>query len=371
MANQVKDITAILEHHYPPYLAASWDNSGLQLGSYLAPVKKVGVALELEPEVLAEALHLETDMIITHHPLFFQGVKRLEADTAWGKMVYELIAKGITVYAAHTNLDAAPQGLNQHLAEMLRLQDIEPLLADQRDELCKVVVYVPFSHVKAVQKAMAEAGAGHIGKYSACSFRTPGIGSFRPEDGSQPFIGSVGVLEEVEEYRLETVVEQSGLNRVLKAMHSAHPYEEVAYDVYRLANGGRIYSMGSRGRLAQPCSLESLAGKVKTVFGCQGVRVVGNYRQMVQRVAMISGSGGSLLARINPEAADVVITGDVKYHEAQEARLKGMNVIDAGHQELEKHMIALVSALLEDECRHQKLSPEILKLKESPCFRLL
>jgi len=371
MTNQVKDIIGILEHYYPPYLAASWDNSGLQLGSYSAPVKKVGVALDLEPEVAQEAIRSGVDMIITHHPLFFQGMKRVQADTVWGKMIYRLISAGVTVYSAHTNLDAASQGLNQHLAEMLQLQDIQPLSADKQDELFKVVVYVPFDHVKAVQTAMAEAGAGHIGKYSACSFRTPGIGSFCPEEGSQPFIGSVGRLEEVEEYRLETVVEQDGLQQVLQAMLSAHPYEEVAYDVYRLVNGGRIYSMGRKGKLSEPCSLEFLAERVKTVFQCPGVRVVGNWRGMVQRVAVVSGSGGSLLAQIGPKQADVVITGDVKYHEAQGALLKGLNVIDAGHQELERHMIALVSGLLVDESRRRGFSLEVIKLDARPCFSIL
>jgi dinuclear metal center YbgI/SA1388 family protein len=370
MANQVKDIAAILDHHYPPYLAASWDNCGLQLGSYSAPVKKVGVALDLEPEVVEAAIGLRVDMIITHHPLFFQGLKRLEADMPQGKTIYKLINAGISVYSAHTNLDAASQGLNQHLAEMLQLQDIQPLTVDRQDELYKVVVYVPCEHVKAVQTAMAEAGAGHIGKYSACSFRTPGIGSFCPEEGSQPFIGSVGILEEVEEYRLETVIEHNGLQRVLQAMHSAHPYEEVAYDVYRLVNGGRIYSMGRKGKLPQPCSLESLAERVKTVFHCPGVRIAGNRRQMIQRVAVISGSGGSVLTRIDPWQAEAVITGDVKYHEAQEARLKGLNLIDAGHQELERHMIPLVCDLLADESKRWGLSLEVIELNASPCFTI-
>lgn len=371
MANQVKDIIAILEKHYPLYLTAPWDNSGLQLGSFVGPAAKVGIALELDPQIVEAALRAGLDMIITHHPLFFKEIKTLQADTVRGRMIYQLISSNITVYAAHTNLDAAPQGLNQHLAEMLGCQEIEPLFPEIQDELYKIAVYVPHSHLGQVQQALAEAGAGHIGKYSGCSFRTPGIGSFLPEAGSRPFIGSVGVLEEVEEYRLETIAAKPVLERALQAMHSAHPYEEVAYDVYPLINRGRTYSMGRKGRLCQPCSLDDLARRVKEVFKCEALRVVGASEQTVQRVAMISGAGGATLPRFNPTLADVVITGDVKYHEAQEARLNGINTIDVGHQELEKHMVPLVKQLLQNECASQHLPTEVVELHQGACFRHL
>lgn len=369
MPNRVKDIIEILENHFPLHLAASWDNCGLQVGSCQASVKRVGVALELEPQVLEQALQQQIDLIITHHPLFFQGIKCLDEETALGDMVYKLVKAGIALYAAHTNLDAAPQGLNQHLAEILNLQDIMPLFMKQQDELYKIVVFVPADYVIKVHEAMSRAGAGHIGKYSSCSFRAPGIGTFRPEAGSRPWIGSTGVLEEVEEYRLETVIHQPGLNQVLQAMQAAHPYEEVAYDVFRLVNGGRIYSMGRKGRLITACSLDELARQVKTVFASENLRVVGDPAQLVERVALISGSGGSMLADISTAQAEVVITGDVKYHEAQEARLRGLTVIDAGHQELERHMIALVQAILQGECQRQNRQVAVIGLETAPCFR--
>ena len=369
MTNTVKDIVAIVEQHYPPYLSASWDNCGLQVGSYHAAVTKIGVTLELEPEVIKQALNADLDLIITHHPLFFNGIKGINADTAWGQMIYQLISQNIAVYSAHTTLDAAPRGLNQHLAEMLGLQHIEPLFADLEEQLYKIVVYVPASHVKEVQQAMAAAGAGHIGNYSACTFRTPGIGTFRPEAGSQPYIGSAGVMQEVAEYRLETVVEKHGLTSVIVAMQTAHPYEEVAYDVFPLINRGRTYSMGRKGCLPQICTLDDLSGRVKQILACQRLKVVGNSQRQVERVALISGSGGSMLSRISPQLADVVITGDVKYHEAQEARLRGISIIDAGHQELEKHMIPLLAGLLKRECENRQLAIEVLELGSTPIFR--
>jgi dinuclear metal center YbgI/SA1388 family protein len=369
MPNRVKDIIEIMEHHFPLHLAASWDNCGLQVGSYQAPVKRVGVALELEPQVLEQALQQQIDLIITHHPLFFHGLKCLNTETVMGDMVNKLIRAGIAVYAAHTNLDSAPSGLNQHLAEKLNLRDIMPLFTEHRDELYKIVVFVPADHVVKVHEAMARAGAGHIGRYSACSFRTPGIGTFRPEAGSQPWIGSTGVLEEVEEYRLETVIPQSGLKQVLHSMQAAHPYEEVAYDVFRLVNGGQVYSMGRKGRLTAACSLNELARQVKAVFASEGLRVVGDPGKLVERVALISGSGGAMLANINTDLAEVVITGDVKYHEAQEALLKGLAVIDAGHQELERHMIAFLQAILQRECQRQNLQTEVIGLEASLCFK--
>lgn len=371
MTIKVSDIIGIIEHYFPLRLAASWDNSGLQAGSYQAPVKKVGIALELETEVLERALAQKIDLLITHHPLFFRGVKALERGTALGDLVYGLVKAGITLYAAHTNLDAAPGGLNQYLAEKLCLQGIKPLFSEHQEELYKIVVFVPADYAGQVHEAMAGAGAGHIGRYSACSFRTLGIGTFRPEAGTHPFVGSAGVLEEVQEYRLETVIPQEGLQKVLGAMQAAHPYEEVAYDVFRLANGGQIYSMGRLGQLAQACSLRELAYHVKNVLDCEGLRVAGDLDKCVKRIALISGSGGSMLQDINTDLAEVVITGDVKYHEAQETRFKGLAIIDAGHQEMERHMIGQLQSVLHRECRLKRLPVDIVGLTPSLCFRYL
>jgi putative NIF3 family GTP cyclohydrolase 1 type 2 len=176
-------------------------------------------------------------------------------------------------------------------------------------------------------------------------------------------------MEEVEEYRLETVVEKNGLRDVIESMLSAHPYEEAAYDIFPLFNRGPTYSMGRRGRLAQPCPLEQLAEQVKDVYQCQGLRVVGDGKQSVQRVALISGSGGSLLSRFNSKIADVVITGDVKYHEAQEAQLNGVKIIDAGHEDLEKHMIPLLAEVLKRRVESRQLDIEVIDFRSAPVFR--
>lgn len=371
METYVKDITDFLEGHFPLWLAASWDNCGLQLGGFNTPVQRAVVTLELDQDIADEAAARQADLVITHHPLFFQPIKNLSADSATGRMVHTLIKAGITVYSLHTNLDAGKNGLNQRLAELMGLERIVPLDRYHQEELCKVAVFVPVSHKDIVQEAMIKAGAGHIGRYSGCTFLSSGTGTFQPELGAQPFVGTIGKLAQVDEIRLETVVYSSDLKHVIASMLAAHPYEEVAYDVYRLANQGRIYSMGRKGSLAQPLRLDALAQLVKERLGCPAVRVVGNPDRMASKIAIISGSGGSMLEAIQPDAVDVVITGDIKYHEAKTADLRGMAVIDAGHQDLEVHMIALLSDLLTAECRQRALDIDILALYPKPCFRHL
>jgi dinuclear metal center YbgI/SA1388 family protein len=365
---KVKDIVSVMEKHFPLYLAEAWDNVGLQLGSLDKDAERIMIALDLDEEILEQALSKGVAMIITHHPLFFKPVKRIDLETAEGKMIKKLIQEDITVYSSHTNLDAAQQGLNQLLAESLKLEKIEPLGQDKEEELFKLVVYVPSTHVHELRQVINKAGAGHIGRYSDCSFRSLGRGTFKPEAGTNPHIGEAGRLEEVEEYRLETVAYKHEIPGIVNVMKEAHPYEEVAYDIYRLENQGKIFSLGRKGELKKAVNLRAYTDEVKKCLGVNTLRVVGNMNALIKTVAVVSGSGASLINRVTDSGIDLFITGDLKYHEAKNAQAMGLNIIDAGHQATEEIVTAYLCNLLAEESRARGFKADFIAAYSRPCF---
>ena len=232
----MKDIARAIESQAPLQLQESWDNCGLQVGSMSSTVQRVLTALDVTPEVVAEAIEQQIDAIVTHHPMIFKGIKSINIDTIQGKMIRDLLCHTINVYSAHTNLDVTAGGLNDEVAIRLGLQDIQGLEETGRDVAYKVAVYVPITHSEQLRQAMGNAGAGHIGAYSHCSFSVAGEGRFLPLEGTNPFIGQVGAIETVPEERVETVVPKKLLGQVLAAMKESHPYEEIAYDIVALEN---------------------------------------------------------------------------------------------------------------------------------------
>lgn len=371
MEIRVKDIIGIMEERFPPWLAEDWDNSGLQLGAANKVLRKAGVALDMDESILNQALELELDMIITHHPLFFKPIRQIDYESPLGRLICRIIRAGITVYAAHSNLDAAEEGLNQVLAELLGLRDIAALGDSKKEELYKLVVFVPAGHSEEVRQAINGAGAGHIGNYSDCSFRTKGKGTFRAGAGTRPFLGKEGELTETDEFRLETVVRKRELSRVLEAMQEAHPYEELAFDLFRLERVGKHYSMGRCGYLPGGTKLGDYARRVKDILGLEAVRVVGDLGKTIEKAAVVSGSGAGLIPAIIQEGAELLITGDIKYHEAREAEALGLSLIDAGHQGTEEIAAAYLSRFLQEECRNRGMEADFLALYSGPCFRYL
>lgn len=346
MQAKVIDICRIMEAHYPLHLAEKWDNPGLQIGAMQNQVNKIMVSLDLDQEVLRQAVEQQIDLIITHHPLFFNAIKKIDFEQHQGALIAEIIKNNINVYAAHTNLDAASYGLNQYLSEKLGLQDIQLLDHQHPEKLYKLVVYVPLSHEAMVREAIGDAGAGYLGNYSHCSFRSQGTGAFLPLAGSNPFIGNTGKLEEVEEAKLESIVPQQILPQVISRMKSVHPYEEVAYDVYPLQNQGQAYSLGRIGLLAAPVSLQAFSEQVKARLELNSVRVVGNLSGLVQKIAVVSGAGAGFIPAVRAQHGDLLVTGDLKYHEAREAEALGLAVIDAGHQGTEQIVTSLLADML-------------------------
>lgn len=336
-----------LEQLAPKRFAEHWDNVGLQVGDPSATISKVIVALDVTPEVLNEAVQQEADMIVTHHPFFFDEIKSIRFDQPIGSMIRIAVARGINIYSAHTNLDIAPGGVNDYLANGLDLLDAEPLAGTYEEAFYKIVVFVPKGHEDVVRDAIAGAGAGHIGNYSHCTFQTEGTGTFKPLEGSHPFIGSVGRLEKADEYRLETIVSESLKHKVIAAMLKAHPYEEVAYDIYPLANEPKRLGLGRIGRLNSPVTLKQLCEQVKLLLGNKTVRYCGDLDKCVQKVAVCGGSGMSTLSKAYFKGADVLVTGDVKYHDARNALSLGVSIIDAGHFETELPVVKLLAGYLQ------------------------
>lgn len=339
-------IAATMEKLAPLRLAEEWDNVGLLVGEPGAGAERILLTIDITPEVIAEAVELAAGLIVTHHPFPFRPGKTIRTDRQDGAMLASLLKHDIAVYAAHTNLDAAVGGVNDALAGALGLVQVEPLKAVQ-EHLVKIVVYVPDGHEENVWQAMAGAGAGHLGKYSHCSFQMTGTGTFLPKAGARPFVGEIGVLERVAEIRLETVAPANLSKHVIHAMLSAHPYEEVAYDVYPLENSQSIGGMGRVGRLSAPETLQKFAARVKEALNFNGVRCVGDRNKMISRVAVCGGSGMGLVGFTS--GADVLVTGDIRYHEAQAALAQGLCLVDAGHFATEYPVLESLQQWLENQ----------------------
>jgi len=359
MTCKVGEIINLLEELAPPHLAEDWDNVGLQVGSVRAEVDATLISIDPSPAVIEEARRRGAGMIVCHHPLIFRPLRRVVQDEPAGALLQDAMLAGIAVYAAHTNLDSSPQGVNVALAELFELQDHVPLLPAPVGEGYKLVTFLPAEHVAAVSAALFEAGAGNIGDYTGCSFRVHGTGTFTPGPGSSPVYGSKTGPSEVSEARLEMVVETDRMGDVVKALLASHPYEEPAYDFYRLympAGAG----LGRVGDLPEPASLGQLARECRRLLQNPAARLAGDPSIAVRRLAVCGGSGGKLAARAVEAGAQALITGDVDHHEAQEALAAGLAVIDAGHYHTEKPVVPHLAALLAEGAERAGLKLEIL-----------
>lgn len=339
MGHTVRQVIKVMEEIAPSYLAEEWDNVGLLVGGMEDEVHKVMMCLDVTEDIVYEAVRKGANMVISHHPVIFEKLRSLRSDVGRERLVYLLARNGIAAYCAHTNLDKVSGGVDDVLAARLGLQDVKPLSVDQRERLYKIVVFIPKGHEDRVMDAMAGAGAGWIGNYSHCTFQINGTGTFMPLEGTNPYIGQQGRLERVEEVRLETIVPANRLDRVIKAMLEVHPYEEVAYDVYPLANRIEKHGLGRIGKLQHSMLLKEFIDKVCSDLGVSNVQVAGWSDTEIQTVAICGGAGGSLINKAYSSGAQVFLTGELKYHEAQAAAELGMVVIAVGHYATEVFIV--------------------------------
>ena len=346
---KVRDIHQIISDWAPPAIAWDRDNVGLQCGDVDANVRGILIGLDPTEAIIEEARRKGANLIVTHHPLLFKAQRSITPATAEGRCVAALLRHRVALYSAHTNLDFTRDGTSFALAELLGLKDVGFLERPYRIQK-KIVTFVPAKDADAVASAMAAAGAGRIGNYGDCSFRSEGAGTFRGNQTSRPTVGSRGRLERVSEVRLEMIAPEWAVEAVVHAMKRAHPYEEVAYDLYPLENRSTDFGMGVIGILPRPVRLALYLAQVKRALASPALRWTGDPRHVVRRVAACGGSGGDLLNSAIGAGADVFVTADLKYHAFHDARGR-IALVDAGHYETEQPVVGVLVRRLQKEVR--------------------
>jgi dinuclear metal center YbgI/SA1388 family protein len=337
VGDRVSDWIALVHDRYPPQHAASWDHVGLQVGDPAWPVERVLVTLDVTGAVIEEAASGPPTLVLAHHPLLFRPLSALTPTTASGRLALLAARHGVAVAAAHTNLDVTDDGAgtSDPVARLLDLRGVRPLTTELREgETLKLVTFVPPEAVEPVLDAVADAGAGRIGDYERCSFRVRGTGTFRPGAAADPYSGTVGEDAAEDEYRLEVELPRGRAGAVVAALVAAHPYEEVAYDLVPLVDGGRV-GFGRLGTLPTPRPLAEVAQTIRDGLPASHLRFAGDPAREVSTVATVGGAGDSLIGAALAAGADAYVTGDLRHHVTLDALELGLSLIDAGHHATE------------------------------------
>lgn len=330
----IKDIIQPIEQIAPLTYQETYDNSGLLVGDKQTKVSKVLIALDCTEEVLDEAIRNRCQLIITHHPILFSGLKSITGKNYVERVIIKAIQKKIAIYAAHTNIDNAYHGVNHKIAEKLGLKNTK-ILVPAKNTLQKLYVYVPNSHVETVQQALFNAGAGQIGNYKECSFLQEGIGTFTPLEKANPFIGQIGARSNEEETKLEVLAPKHLQGVILEAMRSCHPYEEIAYELITLENTNAYIGAGMIGELPSPMQEKQFLAYLKKRMKTSCIRHSILLDKEIKKVAVCGGSGAFLLPFAIQQQADVYVTADFKYHQFFDAESK-LVIADIGHYESEQ-----------------------------------
>jgi len=355
---KVKDIAQIIETIAPLKLAQSWDNVGLLIGDSNKTVKKTLLTIDLTADVLAEAKRLKTDLIISYHPVIWDGLKKITPDGP-AAPVYNAIKSDIAVFSIHTALDAAIGGVNDGLAQIIGLENSEPIgdfVTPPFADNYKLVVFVPVKSLEKVSNAVFKAGAGTIGNYRNCGFGAIGEGSFLPLEGSHPAIGKKGKLEKVTEIRFETIVPAEKIDAVVAAMKKAHPYEMPAYDVIKLYPTDSKFGLGRIGFLKNPLSLDKIIAKIKRQTGAKAIGIVGREKRIVKKAAVCAGSCGKIINQVIASNADLYLTGELKHHQALAAQEAGLTCLCLSHTVSERFILKKLAAQLQKRLKLVKIS---------------
>ena len=332
----VANVARWLEDFAPSRLAESWDNVGLLWGDPAASVERVMTCLTVTAETAAEAVRERAELIVSHHPILFRETKRIRADLPGTAPLWTLGRAGIAVASPHTAFDSARDGINQGLCRRLGLVDVAPIRLAPAPTSFKVVVFTPEADREAVLAGAFEAGAGRIGDYSECSFAIPGTGTFLGGETTQPTIGQKGRRESVAELRLEMVCPADRLGAVLAAIRARHSYEEPAIDVYPTQSPPSDLGAGRLGRLADPRPLGVFAADVARILGQPAIQMAGEPTAPVESVAVACGAAEEFLGDAARLGADVLLTGEARFHRALEARALGIGLLLAGHHATER-----------------------------------
>ncbi len=360
MMINVSDIMKIVEEMAPLNLAEKWDNSGLQTGQKDWSVKKIVIALDPLCDVVEYACSIDADLLITHHPLIFKPLSAVDFSTPTGKIIKMSMENKLAIYSAHTNFDSASDGLNDILAGIIGLKEVAVLNKSAAQGKYKLVFYTPTEQKNKVLKALFETPAGIIGNYTCCSFLSPGNGIFRPSEDANPFSGEVGELTSIEEVRIETVVEEPDIKTVVNHVREQHPYETMAYDVYPLITGDISSGLGRVGELPEPLNLAEFSKLVKSKLGLEYIKIAGNKELIVEKVALCTGSGSSLMKDFLRSGAQVYLSGDLHYHDARMVEEKGLGLVDAGHFASEILIVEALQKQLQRICSIKNYDVEVI-----------
>ncbi|MHC4624852.1 MAG: Nif3-like dinuclear metal center hexameric protein [Planctomycetota bacterium] len=351
---KVRDIADAIDGIVPLKLAQDWDNVGLLIGNPEQNVKNVLLTIDITGAVVDEAKKLKTDLIISYHPVIWDGLKKITARGP-ASVVYDLIRSKISVFSIHTALDSAGGGVNDGLAEMIGIKDGKPIgdyVENAAGDNYKLVVFVPVEAVEKVANAVFAAGAGGIGNYSHCSFQAQGYGSFLPLEGARPAIGRKGKVEKVAEVRFETIVPAAKLADCVAALKKAHPYETPAFDCYRLYNEQGGFGLGRIGRLEKPMRIRQIIEKIKKQTGAKAFGIVGDQKRLVRTAAVCAGSCGKIINSVIAAGTDLYLTGELKHHHALAAQEAGLTCICLSHTVSERFILKKFAKQLQKQVKN-------------------
>ncbi|MHB0946846.1 MAG: Nif3-like dinuclear metal center hexameric protein [Sedimentisphaerales bacterium] len=350
---KINDYIKFVERIAPPNLAQSWDNTGLLIGDGDSRIKNILLTIDITAEVVKEAKKLGCNFIISYHPVIWDGLKKILANS----VVYNLIQSGISVYSIHTALDAVKGGVNDGLAEMVGIKNPVPIgdWVETGQKNYKLVVFVPIESHQKVADAVFKAGAGTLGNYSHCSFNTAGLGTFVPLEGSNPAIGKKGELENVSEIKFESIVPADKVADCVKAMKAAHPYEMPAFDVVKLYDFEDRIGLGRMGTLAKPMQLSAILKKIKAITGANVAGIVGEKKRLVKKAAVCAGSCNKLIMNVIAEGCDLYLTGEIKHHQAIAAAEAGLTVVCLSHTVSERFILKKIAKELQKQIKDVKI----------------
>jgi dinuclear metal center YbgI/SA1388 family protein len=343
----IAEIVSYLEESYPLALQESYDNSGLLCGRKAWEVTSVLICLDAIEAVIDEAISLGSNLVIAHHPIIFKGLKKITGSNYVECVIEKCIQHKIALYAIHTNLDNHFYGVNREISKRIGLQNVK-ILSPIKANMSKLVVFIPKESLNQVDQAIFNAGGGKIGNYEECHFRTSGIGTFKPTDLANPSIGESGKKSQVEEYRVEYLVNNYQISSVLTAMNQAHPYEEVAFEVYPIQNENPYEGAGMIGELEKPMDELEFLSLLKSTFHCGTIRHTKLLKRKISKVAVCGGAGSFLLKNAIYQKADIFITGDFKYHEFFDAENR-IVIADIGHYESEQFTSKIIADKLKEK----------------------
>ncbi|AVQ33069.1 Nif3-like dinuclear metal center hexameric protein [Staphylococcus muscae] len=326
---KLDELLKVLNKHVPFNSAESWDNVGLLIGDRSSEVTGIMTALDCTIDVVNEAIDKGCNTIVAHHPLIFKGMRTILADDGYGQIVYKLIQNNINLIAMHTNLDVHPNGVNTMLADRIALNNCEILLP-QTETYYKVQVYIPEENADVFKLRLSEHGLAKEGNYEHAFFNTFGQGQFKPVGEAQPHIGKVGEIETVKEVKVEFMITADQRVLTQQLIHTHHPYETPVYDFIPLDKEIER-GLGMIGELAKPMPVESFVTHVKQQLNMPSVRYIGDVNKQIQTVAIIGGSGIGYELTAAKQGADIFLTGDIKHHDALDAKLAGISLLDINH----------------------------------------